>query len=131
MKKATIPTAYVPRHLGRQSRNPVTQVDRIPWRGGPLTVSLFCQDFTALCPVTGQPDFGRLTIEYVPRRHIVETKSLKLYLQQFREEGIFNEVLVARIADDLYAQLRPRRIEVVGAFAARGGIQLTARAVRP
>jgi len=86
-------------------------------------------EFTSLCPVTGQPDFATLVVRYVPDALCVELKSLKLYLQGYRQEGVFYEALVNRILDDLVSALRPRRLEVEGAFRVRGGISsvVTAR----
>ena len=75
-----------------------------------------------MCPKTGQPDFGTLTLSYVPDRKCVELKSLKLYLQKFRNEGIFYEHVTNRILDDLVAVVRPRRMTLVAAFTPRGGI---------
>ena len=101
-------------------------------RPGALFLARFAApEFTSLCPVTGQPDFATLSISYEPRRHLVESKSLKLYLWQFRDQGVFNEVLVDRIANDLYRQLRPKWLEVAGHFHSRGGIRISARARRP
>ena len=85
-------------------------------------------EFTSVCPKTGQPDFGRLTISYVPERRCVELKSLKLYLQQFRNEGIFYEHVTNRILDDLVAVIQPRRMKLVAAFSPRGGITTTVTA---
>ena len=84
---------------------------------------------TSVCPKTGQPDFGTLTITYMPDRRCVELKSLKLYLQQFRNEGIFYEHATNRILDDLVAAIQPRRITLVAEFTPRGGIstKVTAR----
>jgi 7-cyano-7-deazaguanine reductase len=79
-------------------------------------------EFTSLCPRTGQPDFGTIEIEYVPDRLCVELKSLKLYLQGYRQRGVFYEDLVNRILDDLVAACRPRRMTVTGRFTPRGGI---------
>jgi 7-cyano-7-deazaguanine reductase len=79
-------------------------------------------EFTSLCPVTGQPDFATLVVTYVPDRRCVELKSLKLYLQTYREEGVFYEALVNRILDDLVEAVAPRRMEVRGEFRVRGGI---------
>ena len=79
-------------------------------------------EFTSVCPKTGQPDFGTLTITYTPRNKCVELKSLKLYLQSFRNEGIFYEHVTNKILDDLVAICQPRRMTVVGDFSARGGI---------
>ena len=79
-------------------------------------------EFTSLCPVTGQPDFARIVVTYVADRLCVELKSLKLYLHAYRQQGVFYEALVNRILDDLVAAMAPRRIEVRGEFAVRGGI---------
>ncbi|NLX12429.1 MAG: NADPH-dependent 7-cyano-7-deazaguanine reductase QueF [Phycisphaerales bacterium] len=117
-------------HLGKPSNQPIDRVDRIDWTGGAITVRLDCAEFTSICPVTGQPDFGQLTIEYVPDRYLVETKSLKLYLWRYRNERAFNESLVETIATDLLAQIEPRWLRVTGEFNPRGGIQVTATAER-
>ncbi len=79
-------------------------------------------EFTSVCPRTGQPDFGEIEIEYVADRLCVELKSLKLYLQGYRNEGVFYEDVVNRILDDLLAACRPRRMKVTGRFRTRGGI---------
>lgn len=78
-------------------------------------------EFTSVCPVTGQPDFATITVRYVPDRHCVEMKSLKLYFFAYRNKGIFYEAVVNQILDDLAGLLRPRRMTVVGQFAVRGG----------
>lgn len=78
-------------------------------------------EFTSLCPVTGQPDFATITINYVPGRKCVEMKSLKLYFFAYRNKGIFYEAVVNTILDDLVAKLKPRKMTVVGKFAVRGG----------
>ncbi len=85
-------------------------------------------EFTSVCPKTGQPDFGTITIEYVPDKLCVELKSLKSYLQSFRNEGVFYEDVVNRILDDLAAALSPRRMSVVGEFTPRGGMHSVVRA---
>lgn len=92
------------------------------------TIRIVCPEFTSVCPKTGQPDFGTLTITYVPADLCVELKSLKLYLQQFRNEGIFYENVTNRILDDLVAVLAPRQITLVAAFSPRGGITTTVTA---
>ena len=79
-------------------------------------------EFTSVCPITGQPDFATIVVSYVADRLCVELKSLKLYLQSFRDEGVFYEAVVNRICDDLAAALSPRRLEVRGEFRVRGGI---------
>jgi 7-cyano-7-deazaguanine reductase len=81
-----------------------------------------CPEFTSVCPKTGQPDFGRVTITYVPDRLCIELKSLKLYLQQFRNHGAFYEHVTNMILDDLVAVCSPRRMKIVAAFTPRGGI---------
>jgi 7-cyano-7-deazaguanine reductase len=86
------------------------------------TIEIRCPEFTSVCPKTGQPDFGVLTFTYTPDVKCVELKSLKLYLQQFRNEGIFYEHVTNRILDDLVAVLAPRRMTLVAEFTARGGI---------
>jgi len=80
-------------------------------------------EFTSRCPVTGQPDFGTVIIEYVPDRLCVELKSLKLYLQAFREEGIFYEAVTNRILDELTEVLAPRRMRVETLWRPRGGMR--------
>ena len=87
-------------------------------------VTFTCPEFTTLCPKTGQPDFATLTIRYIPSRRLVESKSLKLYLFGFRNHGDFHEDVVNIIYDDLSRLLKPRYMEVVGKFAARGGISI-------
>jgi len=81
-----------------------------------------CPEYTALCPVTGQPDFGTIVIRYVPDQLCVELKSLKLYIWSFRNEGHFFEQVTNQILDDLVGALSPRRLRVEGRFNVRGGI---------
>ncbi|MGN6507693.1 MAG: preQ(1) synthase [Tepidisphaeraceae bacterium] len=78
-------------------------------------------EFTSVCPVTGQPDFATITVTYVPNKYCVEMKSLKLYFFAYRNKGIFYEGVVNTIMDDLVAILKPRKMQVVGEFAVRGG----------
>ncbi|MCA0454659.1 MAG: preQ(1) synthase [Chloroflexi bacterium] len=89
------------------------------------TVTLVCPEFTCVCPMTGQPDFATITIRYIPDQKIVESKSLKLYLWSYRNEGVFHEHVTNRILDDLVEALDPIECHVTGAFAVRGGIALT------
>ncbi len=84
-----------------------------------------CPEYTALCPVTGQPDFGTILVIYTPDRLCVELKSLKLYLWSFRDEGHYFEQVTNRILDDLVRALAPRRMTVIGKFNVRGGIGST------
>ena len=90
-------------------------------------IEIVCPEFTSMCPKTGQPDFGTITFTYTPAERCVELKALKLYLQRFRNEGIFYENVVNRLLDDFVQACRPRRLKVVGAFTARGGITTTVR----
>lgn len=94
-------------------------------------ITFHCPEFTALCPVTGQPDFGRITIRYVPDQVCLESKSLKLYLLAYRNTGTFHEAAVNRILDDLVTAIRPRRAIVIGEFNPRGGISITVEAAYP
>ena len=79
-------------------------------------------ELTSLCPLTGQPDFNSIEIDYSPNLLCIESKSLKLYLWSFRDEGHFHEAVTNRILDDLVRALKPRRMRVEGDFAVRGGI---------
>lgn len=92
------------------------------------TITHTCPEFTAVCPKTGQPDFGTIRISYVPDRLCVELKSLKLYLQGFRQRGIYYEHVTNLILDDLVRAVRPVRMTVEGDFNVRGGISTVVRA---
>ncbi len=87
-------------------------------------VSFICPEFTSLCPKTGQPDFAKIIINYIPRRKMVESKSLKLYLFSFRHHGDFHEDCVNIILNDLKELMDPLYIEVLGVFTPRGGIAI-------
>ncbi len=93
------------------------------------TIEIRCPEFTSVCPKTGQPDFGVLTFTYTPADRCVELKSLKLYLQQFRNEGIFYEHVTNRILDDFVATVEPRRVTLRAAFTPRGGISTNVTAI--
>src|SRR5258706_787869 len=94
------------------------------------TVVLSATEFTSICPKTGQPDFGSVTIEYTPGAKCLESKALKLYLWSYRDEGAFCESLAARIADDIVYAISPRALTVTVNQNVRGGIALLATAVR-
>ncbi len=87
-----------------------------------ISITINQPEFTSVCPMTGLPDYGCITISYIPGDRIIELKSLKYYLLQFRNVGIFYEHLVNKILDDLLAVLQPKLMEVKGSFTARGGI---------
>ncbi|MBE6368432.1 MAG: NADPH-dependent 7-cyano-7-deazaguanine reductase QueF [Lentisphaerae bacterium] len=91
-------------------------------------ITFDCPEYTSLCPVTGQPDFGHIIIRYVPDKRCVESKSLKLYLFSFRNTNTFHEESVNRIMKDFIAACSPRKIEVVGLFRPRGGIAINVKA---
>ncbi|MFP4354352.1 MAG: preQ(1) synthase [Phycisphaerae bacterium] len=87
-----------------------------------FTIIHIAPEFTSVCPKTGQPDFGEIRIEYIADTKCVELKSLKFYLQDFRNTGVFYEDVVNRILDDLVEALAPRRMKVTGSFTPRGGM---------
>jgi len=86
-------------------------------------IAIQCPEFTSLCPKTGLPDFGEIRITYVPDARCIELKSLKYYIIEFRNRGIFYESVTNQILDDLVDALQPRRMTVVGDFSVRGGIK--------
>ena len=104
------------------------QTFRNPSPGRDYRIQMTMPEFTCLCPLTGQPDFATLELEYVPDHLCVELKSLKLYVWSYRQEGAFHEDVTNRILDDLVAAARPRFMEVVGDFNVRGGIKTEIRA---
>jgi 7-cyano-7-deazaguanine reductase len=93
-----------------------------PRPGRDYRVTIRCPEFTSVCPRTGQPDFGEITIEYGPNQSCIELKSLKSYLQTYRNKGIFYESLTNDILDDLSSACRPRWMKVTARFTPRGGI---------
>ncbi len=96
-----------------------------PNPGRDYTIVHINPEFTSVCPMTGLPDFGTITIEYVPDELCVELKSLKYYFLEFRNRGIFYEALTNSILDDMIELMRPRRIRVTGEFSTRGGLRST------
>ena len=114
-KKAEIPQDYTPEVL-EAFENKHTENDY--W------VRFNCPEFTALCPITGQPDFAEIRISYMPDKRMVESKSLKLYLFSFRNHGSFHEDCVNIIMKDLISLMQPKYIEVTGIFVPRGGISI-------
>ena len=88
-------------------------------------------EFTCLCPMTSQPDFAEIIINYIPAERLVELKSLKFYLNAYRTQGIFHEEAVNRIRDDFISKVGPKKLEVIGRFNVRGGIYTTVRANYP
>jgi 7-cyano-7-deazaguanine reductase len=96
-----------------------------PSPGRDYQIAIHCPEFTSVCPKTGLPDFGEIRISYVPDAACIELKSLKFYIVEFRNRGIFYEAVTNQILDDLVAACRPKRMTVVGDFSARGGITTT------
>ena len=128
------------RHLGRksaiteeQTADPRTILDAFPnpFPDRDYQIEFVFPEFTSLCPVTGQPDFATITVQYVPDESCVEMKSLKLYFFAFRNKGMFYEAVTNTILDDLAALLKPRRMKVTGAFNVRGGTSGTITAEWP
>lgn len=93
-----------------------------PCPGRDYVIEHVCPEFTSVCPKTGQPDYGTLTFRYIPAKLCVELKSLKLYLQKYRNQGIFYESVTNRILDDLVAVLNPKFMRLTAEFTPRGGI---------
>ncbi len=96
-----------------------------PQPGRDYVIRFDCPEFTCLCPLTGQPDFARFELEYIPDQHCIESKSLKLYLWSYRDEGAFHEAVTNQILDDLVGACSPRWMRVTGHFFVRGGITPT------
>jgi len=88
-------------------------------------IEIRAPEFTSVCPITGMPDFGEILIRYTPDKNCIELKSLKYYLFEYRNQGIFYEAATNKILDDLVSACQPRRMTVTGAFTARGGITTT------
>ncbi len=113
--------------LGSKVNRPAKRLETFPAPTGLSSVKFCTEEFTSLCPVTGQPDFCTVTIEYKPDSLCLESKSLKLYLWTFREHGAFCEALACEIAQDIAAAIAPSAIVVTVAQRPRGGISLEAR----
>ena len=94
-----------------------------PQPGRDYEIAITCPEFTSVCPKTGLPDFGEIRISYVPAARCIELKSLKYYMIDFRNRGIYYEAVTNQILDDLVAACQPRRMTVVGDFSVRGGIK--------
>lgn len=116
--------------LGSEPHEPAKELETFPNRhpGRDYTVTLKTNEFTCICPATKQPDFASLIIRYIPDQKIVESKSLKLYLWSYRNEGVFHEHVANVILDDLVSALQPRWCEVIADFNLRGGIAISVNA---
>jgi 7-cyano-7-deazaguanine reductase len=116
--------------LGQKATQPGKDLETFPNRhpNRDYTITLTTDEFTCVCPATGQPDFAKITIRYIPDHRIVESKSPKLYFWSYRNEGVFHEHVTNVILDDLVAALDPRWCQVVAEFSVRGGIAITVQA---
>lgn len=127
-------TPWQPSTLGKAGNVlPEGVLDLVPveglayWPGaGAVVVSLHCTDFTSLCPVTHQPDYGEVIVEYQPGAYLVETKSFKLWLQQWRDRGVFNEHLCCQLAHLFFGRVQPVWVRVRVQFSPRGGVSPSA-----
>jgi 7-cyano-7-deazaguanine reductase len=122
---------FQPEVLGRPVRGPVDHLDCFPAPAGCTRVRFQTDELTSVCPVTGQPDFSTLTIEYEPGPRCVESKSLKLYLWSFRDRAVFAEALAVEIATEVQRAADPAWVKVVVAQHVRGGITTEATAELP
>jgi 7-cyano-7-deazaguanine reductase len=112
--------------LGGKTAKPVKQLETFPnhHRGREYLITMETEEFTTLCPLTGQPDFAKISIQYIPDQKILESKSLKLYLWSFRDKGVFHEHVSNEILDDIVSVLEPVFCKVKANFAVRGGISI-------
>jgi 7-cyano-7-deazaguanine reductase len=122
---------YQLKALGSIGRGPRRELETFPAPAGLARVVLESDEVTSLCPVTGQPDWDSVRIEFEPAAKCIESKSLKLYLWSFREEGVFCEAFAARIAADVFAACTPRSVTVTVTQKPRGGVTITAQARLP
>jgi len=122
---------YEFKSLGKTTRVPSRELETFPTPPSVKKVVLESNEVTSLCPVTGQPDWETVRIEFEPAELCIESKSLKLYLWSFREEGVFCEAFAARIARDIYDKIAPKRITVSVSQRPRGGITIYAEATLP
>ena len=106
----------------RMIEKPALELFENPRPGRDYTITIRCPEFTSVCPKTGQPDFGTITIEYIPEKSCIELKSLKFYMQSYRNKGVFYERLTNEILDDLVASSQPRWMRIMSQFTPRGGI---------
>lgn len=111
--------------LGSKAQ-PSRTLEAFPSHGSGMEVTLHCTEFTCVCPLTGQPDFAQIEITYVPDKFIVESKSMKLYLETFRNVGIFHEHLAVDIGQDFVKFIKPKSVSVTVKFNVRGGIAIDA-----
>jgi 7-cyano-7-deazaguanine reductase len=113
--------------LGNKNAKPERKLEVFPnHTPGKITVTLHCTEFTSLCPSTHQPDYAQIDIVYIPDKFVVESKSLKLYLETYRNVGVFYEHLAVDIAEDFIKYVKPLSVNVIVNFNVRGGIAISA-----
>ena len=133
IKPTAKPKASLPDQLPKfVVTRPTKRLDtfKSPRPGRPFEIVFTTEEFTCLCPLTGQPDFAHIAIRYQPDQLCVESKSLKLYLWSFRDQGAFHEAVTNQILDDLVAAIQPQWMRVEGDFLIRGGIRTVVVAER-
>jgi 7-cyano-7-deazaguanine reductase len=113
------------------SKKPRLEVFKNPYPARDYCITVRCPEFTSVCPRTGQPDFGEIIIEYCPDKRCIELKSLKFYMQSYRNRGIFYEALTNEILEDLSSACKPRWMKVTSKFSPRGGITTEVSAEYP
>jgi len=114
--------AYTDEHAAAGTRTPLPEIETWPNQYGEYEIEIVMPEFTSVCPKTGLPDFGRLTLCYVPDRSCLELKSYKMYLLAYRDLGIFQENVVNRVLGDVVRAANPVRATVTGDFTPRGGL---------
>ena len=124
-------TGYTEQHARSDGQTPDLETWPNQHADRDYVIHIVIPEFTAMCPKTGQPDFATITIDYIPGDACVELKSLKLYMQSFRQMGIFHENVINRMMQDLVDAVRPRKAVITGAFFPRGGISTTVRLEYP
>jgi 7-cyano-7-deazaguanine reductase len=132
MKNKGTSTGYTAAHAGASGKTDLPEIEA--WRNQykrDYTIRIVHPEFTSVCPKTGLPDFGTITVEYIPRKLCLELKSLKCYFLQYRQLGIFMENSVNRILDDVVRAVKPVKCSVTGEFTPRGGIRSVITAVYP
>jgi len=122
---------YTEKHARAGLSEKLPRIEAFPNHFKKYEIEIIVPEFTSICPKTGLPDFGKITIRYQPRKMCLELKSLKLYLLAYRNVGIFNENAVNRILEDIVAASKPVKAEVTGIFNPRGGIDITVTARYP
>lgn len=124
-------TGYTDRHARAGVRAKLPAIDTFANQYRDYEITVENPEFTSICPKTGLPDFGTVTIRYTPNKRVLELKSLKMYLLAFRNVGIFQENAVNRILDDVVRACRPKRCVVRGEFMPRGGLHTIVEATHP